>query len=286
MGAACADSPAPGPGGRGPTMSLQISRIGVPQPGDRTPYNAFVALPGSVHHGPEEALPGRRDLVGFLLRQDPMHPVIRLHIGHEDAWSLEVVTSQGTSVRAFDDPDVQHAWRRGRLSDPRGVLMALGRDFPDLFQSTMALVVVRDPEAQRSLGLGFAVDSPDLGDVLWDLDGYDVERLEDALIRRYGGQEAREAGTLERQRLYRLRESELPIPTTSLQATRLALEWAIGATIREAHLLACPGDILDSLTGELRTIVEANLDLLWDADEGRATDFDVQHLHRWLPGYT
>ena len=267
-------------------MSLQIVRIGAPLPGDRTPYNAYVALPGSVHHGPEEALPGRRGLVGFLLRQDPAHPVIRLRVGHEDAWSLEVVTNQGTSVQAFLAGDAEQAWRRGRLRNPRGVLMALGRDFPELFQHTVALVVIRDPEAQRSLGLGFAVDSPELGDVLWDLDGYDVERLEDALIRRYGGQEAREAATLERQRLYRLRESELPIPTTRLQATRLALEWALGATIRENHLMAHSGDILDSLTGELRTIVEANLDLLWDDEAGQATDFDAQHLHRWLPGYT
>lgn len=258
-------------------MSLAICRIARPQAGDVTPYNAYVALPGVVQHGPDEALPRRRDLVGHALSHCPDHPVVTFHVRN-----ATVMHAQHGPVGARLLEALADAWRTSRLDAPRRLAALLMAEVPALSECARLLVVIRVPvRGGRSIGLGFAADTRTGGDVLWDLSGLDADRKEAFLVRLYGGQNAREQDTLQRQALLRIRESELPVPTTRFQAVRLALEWALGRDVQ----WWLPGDVLDHLQGDLRAIVEANLDALWDNDADASLDAVPADLHRWLPGY-
>lgn len=271
-------------------MAFPIARPLPPQPGDRTPYDRFVALPLAVRRGGSDKSPKRRDAVGHLLRHDGAHPVLTLTVGHDDAFVSEVFASDGRLVPAFDTPEVAQTWRSGYLDHPRTVLRALARLFPVLGEHTMALVVLREPgRGGRSLGLGFALDAEGYGTVLWNLNGYDEEHTETMLLRLYGGQAAREAATIRRQYRMMQFESEMPLPTTRFQATKAALEYALRRSIN-AWL---PDNFIEHLPADLREVVEANLALLWDTqrDEPRGLDDlpdeDVMHLclTRYLGAY-
>ena len=272
-------------------MALPITRIGRPQPDDRTPYDHFVAFRLSVRRGVDGALPKTRDLLGHLLQHDGAHPVVTLTVGHDDDCSSEVFASDGRLVPVFADPEVRATWRSGRLPiQSRKVLVALAKVFPVLNEHTMALVVMREPgRGGRSLGIGFALDAEDFGAVLWDLEGYAEEHTESFLVRRYGGQEARESATIRRQYRMMQFEADLPMPQTRKEAAVAALEYALRRSVTEW----LPDDFVQHLPADLREVVEANFDLLWDTqrDEPRSIDDlpdeDAKHLclTRYLGAY-
>lgn len=249
-------------------MSLPIHRSAKPEAGDVTPYDAYVADASRVLRGEPNPMPGRGDLVAHQLSHRTDACVVTL-----------TVTDRRIRSGGRDLPHaqavLQDAWRTGRAD--RSLLAALGRDGVDV-AGTHALVVLKVPvRGGRTVGFGFAAGLPT--ETLWDEAGPKSDRFHAFLVRRYGGGEAREQATLVRQRDLARREADVTVPTSRAHAVRLALEHAL----RRAITWWLPADVLDHLTGELRLVVEANLDALWDDARDEPRDCTPRDLVRWTP---